>query len=424
MSITTLRSRRLAEEPAGKPAQAPRRLPWLIGLQAVALVLLVGMHGSDFWRSIRIATVLAGSALLLLGIRGITERTGWIALLAGIVGVVAGGGIGFRSLQKAGVSVIGVAGSVALITGLVLLIAGAAMAIRRVKGWRRAWTIPIGLVVLLFVIYPITMALAATNVPPIALGTATPASRGIAYEDVTFTTSDGVVLSGWYIPSQNRAAVVLLHGSGSTRSGVLGHAVVLAQYGYGVLLFDARGHGRSGGTGMDSGWYGDLDTRAAVTFLTRRADVDPTKIAAIGMSMGGEEAIGAAASDARIRTVVGEGVTHRVYADTTEWLPRSWNGWLQRGIDRVVYGAMDLTTGASPPIGIRSALIATAPRPVLLIAAGNVADEQAAARAFVRGLTNVQTWTVPGAGHTGGLTTHPSEWTARVTAFLHSALGV
>jgi pimeloyl-ACP methyl ester carboxylesterase len=33
--------------------------------------------------------------------------------------------------------------------------------------------------------------------------------------------------------------------------------IVLAEHGYGVLLFDARGHGLSEGTAMDFGWYGD-----------------------------------------------------------------------------------------------------------------------------------------------------------------------
>jgi uncharacterized protein len=46
---------------------------------------------------------------------------------------------------------------------------------------------------------------------------------------------------------------------------------VLARHGYGVLLFDARGHGRSEGRAMDFGWFGDLDVSAAVSFLVARA---------------------------------------------------------------------------------------------------------------------------------------------------------
>ena len=50
----------------------------------------------------------------------------------------------------------------------------------------------------------------------------------MAYENVRLRTGDGVSLAGWYVPSVNRAAVVLLHGAGSTRSNVLPQAAVLA----------------------------------------------------------------------------------------------------------------------------------------------------------------------------------------------------
>src|SRR5205085_4257994 len=121
---------------------------------------------------------------------------------------------------------------------------------------------------------------------------------------VLFPAADGGRLSGWCVPSSNGDAVVLLHGAGSRRSAVLDHAAVLARAGYGVLLFDARGHGKSGGRAMDFGWYGDRDVNGAVQFLTQQRDVGQGRILAVGLSMGGEEAIGAAASNPRICGVV------------------------------------------------------------------------------------------------------------------------
>jgi alpha-beta hydrolase superfamily lysophospholipase len=64
---------------------------------------------------------------------------------------------------------------------------------------------------------------------------------------VAFRTADGVQLSAWYIPPRNGAAVLLLPGAGSTRAAVLSQGAVLARHGYGALLLDGRGHGRSGG---------------------------------------------------------------------------------------------------------------------------------------------------------------------------------
>jgi dienelactone hydrolase len=269
-------------------------------------------------------------------------------------------------------------------------------------------------------------AVAATNVPRTSVGSTTPADRGLGYVDVELETADGVTLSGWYVPSTNGAAVVVLHGAGSTRSGALDQAVVLAGHGYGVLLFDARGHGRSEGRAMDFGWYGDQDVTAAVTFLATQPDVDPDRIAALGLSMGGEEAIGAAASEPRLRAVVAEGATNRVAGDKA-WLSdvHGWRGAVQERLEWLTYGAADLLTAADPPITLHDAVAAAAPRPMLLITAGEVAAEADAGR-FIQSASpdTVQLWVVPDTGHTAGLDTHPVQWEQRVTAFLGEALAV
>ena len=208
-----------------------------------------------------------------------------------------------------------------------------------------------------------------------------PGDHGLEYRDVEFTTPDGVTLSGWYVPSANRAAVVLLHGAGSTRLGVLDHAVVLARHGYGVLLFDARGHGRSGGRAMDFGWYGDDDVAPPSRSSSQQPDVDAERIGAVGMSMGGEEAIGAAAADPtdprrRRRR------RHQPVAADKAWLSDEfgWRGTLQEGIEWLTFTPPTCSPPPTQPIALRDAVDATAPRPVLLIAAGERADEGTAGR--------------------------------------------
>jgi dienelactone hydrolase len=169
------------------------------------------------------------------------------------------------------------------------------------------------------------------------------AARGLTYRDVTFAASDGVRLSAWYVPSTNHAAVVAVPGSGSTRTGTLDQAAVLAGHGYGVLMADPRGQGRSGGRAMDAGWYGDRDIGAAVTFLQHQPGVDPNRVGVLGLSMGGEEAIGATANPA-IRAVVAEGATHRTAADKAGYLPGGITGAMQRGMDRLTYAAAALVS--------------------------------------------------------------------------------
>ena len=70
----------------------------------------------------------------------------------------------------------------------------------------------------------------------------TPAEYGLPYEDVALTTSDGLPLAAWYVPSQNGAAVILQHGYRGNRGSVLDTAKLLASHGYGILMMDARAH--------------------------------------------------------------------------------------------------------------------------------------------------------------------------------------
>jgi hypothetical protein len=144
------------------------------------------------------------------------------------------------------------------------------------------------------------------------------------------------------------------------------------------------------------------------------------------MSMGGEQAIGAAAADERIRAVVAEGATNRVAGDK-EWLSEQhgWRGAIQERIEWLTYALVDTLTNARPPIPLHDAVAATAPRPVLLIAAGDVASEGDASRYIASAAKGtVDVWIVSDSGHTAALDTHPDEWEQRVTSFLDDALDV
>jgi pimeloyl-ACP methyl ester carboxylesterase len=216
--------------------------------------------------------------------------------------------------------------------------------------------------------------------------------------------------------------VVLLPGAGSARTAVLGQAAVLARHGFGALLVDTRGHGRSGGHAMDFGWWGDRDLAAAVSFLARQPGVRDDRIAVLGESMGGEQALAAAGSDPRIRAVVAEGAEGQQLADHG-WRPHSVDGILQRGVEWVQYTAAGLLSDAPRPMSLPDAIRAAGGRPTLIIAAGAVADEPVAARWFqAASPATVRVWVVPHAGHTQGLATAPRAWEAHVIGFLDAAL--
>ena len=82
---------------------------------------------------------------------------------------------------------------------------------------------------------------------------------------------------------------------------------MLARHGYGALLFDRRGEGESDGDPNVFGWAGEKDIRAAVEFLRSRPEIDPDRIGGLGLSVGGEMMIEAAAESDGLKAVVSEG---------------------------------------------------------------------------------------------------------------------
>ena len=90
---------------------------------------------------------------------------------------------------------------------------------------------------------------------------------GVAYEDVTFETEDGLKLEGLVHPVAQRR-----RGDRRSRAArAAAQARMLARHGYGVLLFDRRGEGASEGQPNAFGWGGDAtSSRRRVPAATRR----------------------------------------------------------------------------------------------------------------------------------------------------------
>jgi len=90
----------------------------------------------------------------------------------------------------------------------------------------------LALAIVWFLVFPIGFAYIYTHT---GKGALTP-ELGVPSESVTVTTSDSLELAASYVPSKNRAAVVLFPGA--TRPE---QARMLIRHGYGVLLLDPRG---------------------------------------------------------------------------------------------------------------------------------------------------------------------------------------
>jgi len=214
----------------------------------------------------------------------------------------------------------------------------------------------------------------------------------------------------------NRAAVISFPGR---QPSAQGRARFLVRHGYGVLLVDPRGQGRSEGD-IDR-WAGEEDLIAAAEYLQQRPGVDPGKIAGIGFSIGGEQLIEAAAKSHAFAAIVSEGAGGVVGGDDelsgTEKL-------LAKPTLTVMTGAMMLFQNEHQPPPIEKSIARIAPRPVFLIHAdpGMGGELQLQPRFYAAAGEPKQIWKVPGAGHTGGLDAQPAQYEQRVTTFLDQAL--
>jgi pimeloyl-ACP methyl ester carboxylesterase len=234
---------------------------------------------------------------------------------------------------------------------------------------------------------------------------------------VALRGAGGVTIRGWYVASRNRAAVIALHGTGSNRNGIAAHARVLARHGYGVLALDLRGHGDSGGRSTSVPWKLDGDLDAAIAWLARRGDVDDRRIGALGVSLGGEVALQAAARRNELRAIVVEGVIGSEPADLRHGNADPFS-IAQVG---VMAAATHVLAGEGPGASDAELVERVAPRRLLLISAGPT--EARINRYFARrGGETVPHWNLPRASHASAIRTEPERYERRVTDFLSRSL--
>ena len=350
-------------------------------------------------------------------------RQAALALALGVFGIVAGIEA-VHYTTTVGASGDDFTGLLAIPAGLALLGLGAVTLwrTRRTDGrlpWRYGRRALLGVAALLVtvtVVFPVGLAYITTH----TARSVVPANHlGVAYEDVSFRTRDGLELHGWYIPSRNGAAVIAFPG----RNGPQKPARMLARHGYGVLLFDRRGEGESDGEPNAWGWGGDEDIKAAIAYLQRRPDVDRDRIGGIGLSVGGELMLEAAADTGDLAAVVSEGAGARMFTeemredrtpvDTALMAPSAW----------VKQAAISVFSNQAPPTDLKDLVGRIAPRPLLLIAAPELGVGEELNRGYRDAAGRSATlWEIPESHHVGGMAARPAEYERRVVGFFDEAL--
>ncbi len=122
-------------------------------------------------------------------------------------------------------------------------------------------------------------------------GVQSPASHGASgFESVTFSTADGLSLSGWWHDAApGFATVIHFHGNAGNVGGRAGFYQQIADAGFGVLAVDYRGYGVNTGEPSEEGLY--ADARAAIHFALGERGLPIQKIILYGESLGSGVAV-------------------------------------------------------------------------------------------------------------------------------------
>jgi len=197
------------------------------------------------------------------------------------------------------------------------------------------------------------------------------------------------------------------------------YAELLARHGYGVLAFDQRGHGSSGGKTNRLGWQGTQDIGAAIDSLQALPEVE--RIGGLGLSMGGEALLGASAEYPALSAIVADGATRR---STQELLALPSERSLVRNFTaRVMYAAVEVLSSEKPPVPLLEAMVASPTTQFFLIAGGAKSLEVTFNELFADTLgKRAVLWIAPDAPHTGALSRYPQEYEQRVIAFFDEFL--
>jgi pimeloyl-ACP methyl ester carboxylesterase len=130
--------------------------------------------------------------------------------------------------------------------------------------------------------------------------------------EVTFPSSNGLDISGWWIPGLKGApGIVLVPGYGMSRSEVLSLAAVLHENGFNLLTYDQRGNGSRKSSTL--GLYETDDLLSAIKFLKSRPESNRSRLGVWGVDVGAFAALKAAASIPEIGAIAVDGVFESPY---------------------------------------------------------------------------------------------------------------
>lgn len=249
-------------------------------------------------------------------------------------------------------------------------------------------------------------------------------TNGAVLSEAEIIAADGAELRAWSIQPhrENGSVVILLHGQGDNRAGMLGPADILLRHGYSVILPDARGHGESGGTIATYGVLEADDVRRWFEWVKKNRA--PECIDGLGDSMGGAELLRSLDSEQGFCAVVAESPFSSFQEAAFDRLGQQFSRGplLGRTLLRPAFYAglvyARLRYGVDLAMADPARAVAGSSVPVMLI--HGLADTNLPPRHSERikaGASRVVLWEPKTADHCEASTTDPVEYERRVTGW-------
>lgn len=239
----------------------------------------------------------------------------------------------------------------------------------------------------------------------------------IDFEDVVFPSRDGWMLSGWFVSPQNGATVIFTHGIGGNRLDLMPVASILAERGFGLLMYDMRAHGRSTGNLGTWGWLEVNDLNGAADYLMTRPEVHPNRIGAMGFSLGGQVTIRAVSENESVKAVLAEDPSPAVLADHPMPTGFSLRKLINFPALWMVYRLRSAVSGVSLPTGVLNSIGRISPRPIMLISSGSGRGQELTRIYFDSACEPKELWEVPETRHGWIFAIRPEAYQNKVCGF-------
>lgn len=283
------------------------------------------------------------------------------------------------------------------------------------------WAITVTAIIVLIVLLCLLLAVPLVKRHPFK-ECHSPTEFGLAHEAVSFSTNDGIILRGYWIPSdRSTRTVVMLHGYAGSLDPDLKYTPHLHSAGYNILLFDFRAHGRSAGKITTMGALERADVKSAVEFARERGS---TWIALLGFSMGGRAAILSAPQIPEVAAVISDGAPARLSTAATQDLHlRGLPLPLAALLSRMMLLGASILSGVNlfkeDPIHQAGKLCGI---PILFI---NGEQDLYITRVEIEKMVHdagplASLWSVPEAKHRNIEVTRPQEYLQRILSFLQT----